>query len=409
MDSEIIQEQSNPTIVKVMGIGGAGGNAVDRMIQVGIQDVEFIAANTDMQDLEKKCYQAIIQLGPKLTQGYGSGGQWEIGEKAAEESKDEIKENLRGTDLLFITAGMGGGTGTGASPVVARIAKELNILTVGVVTKPFTFEGKPRAKIAEEGLVKLIENVDSLIIIQNNNLFKVATKQLTCEKAYELADNILRYAVQGISELLTKPGWINLDFADLSAVMNKKGKAVMSIGVGKGDNKAQDSVEDVISSPLLEEDSIEGATSMLLNITGGKDLTLAEVNQIASAMEKECDDNANIIFGHTYDMQMTDEVRVTVVATGFHSVKSSTVANRDVYPAKLEILAGKKFEKPAFQRIKDNVVKAKIGYEDKIVKEIRSKKDNTKDKADDSEPRFLINWHDENYDIPAFLRNKSKL
>ncbi len=409
MDFEIIQEQSNPTIVKVMGIGGAGGNAVDRMIQVGIQDVEFIAANTDMQDLEKKCSQAIIQLGPKLTQGYGSGGQWEIGEKAAEESKDEIKENLRGTDLLFITAGMGGGTGTGASPVVARIAKELNILTVGVVTKPFTFEGKPRAKIAEEGLVKLIENVDSLIIIQNNNLFKVATKQLTCEKAYELADNILRYAVQGISELLTKPGWINLDFADLSAVMNKKGKAVMSIGVGKGDNKAQDSVEDVISSPLLEEDSIEGATSMLLNITGGKDLTLAEVNQIASAMEKECDDNANIIFGHTYDMQMTDEVRVTVVATGFHSVKSSTVANRDVYPAKLEILAGKKFEKPAFQRIKDNVVKAKIGYEDKIVKEIRSKKDNTKDKADDSEPRFLINWHDENYDIPAFLRNKSKL
>ena len=409
MDFEIIQERSNPTMVKVLGIGGAGGNAVDRMIQVGIQDVEFIAANTDMQDLEKKRSQVQIQLGPKLTKGYGSGGQRETGEKAALESKDEIIEVLRGTDLLFLTSGMGGGTGTGASPVIARLAKELNILTVGVVTKPFSFEGKPRMKTAEEGISKLIENVDSLIIIQNNNLFKIATKQLTFDKAFETADNILRYAVQGISELLTKPGLINLDFADLSTVMNKKGKAVMSIGIGKGENRAMDAFENAISSPLLEEDSIEGATSMLLNITGGKDLTLSEVNQIATAIEKECDDNANIIFGHTYDMQMTDEVRITIVATGFHSIKSSAVANKVAYPTKLELLVGKEFEKPAFQRaLKKNLVGSKMGTDDKIVKEIIEEKNRTNEKEGDPEPQFMINWNDENYDIPAFLRNKGK-
>jgi len=410
MDFEIIQERSNPTIVKVIGVGGAGGNAVDRMIQVGIKDVEFIAANTDMQDLEKKRSQVTIQLGPKLTKGYGSGGQWETGEKAAIESKDEIKEILRGTDLLFITAGMGGGTGTGASPVIARLAKELDILTVGVVTKPFVFEGKPRLKTAEDGLAMLIENVDSLIIIHNNNLFKVATKQLTFDKAFEEADNVLRYAVQGISDLLTKPGLINLDFADLKTVMNKKGKAVMSIGIGKGENRSTDAVENAVSSPLLEEDSIEGATSMLLNITGGKDLTLTEVNQIATGIEQQCDDNANIIFGHTYDMQMTDEVRITVVATGFHSIKSSSIAARTTYPAKLELLAGKEFEKPAFQRaLKNNLASSKMGIDDKIVKEIKSEeKFKNESRPGEKEPQFLINWNDENYDIPAFLRNKRK-
>ncbi len=406
MNYELIQEGSNPTDVKVIGVGGAGGNAIDRMIQVGICGVEYIAANTDLQDLEKKRAQIKIQLGPKLTNGYGAGAQWEIGEKAALESKDEILEILRGTDLLFITAGMGGGTGTGASPVIARLAKELNILTVGIVTKPFAFEGKPRIRVAEGGINKLIDHVDSLIVIKNENLLKVATKQLTFDKSFEMANNILRYAVQGIAELLTKPGLINLDFADLKTVMNKKGKAVMSIGVGSGDNRASDAVENAISSPLLEEDSIEGAMSLILNIAGGKDLTLTEVNQIVNTIAKEVDENANIIFGHTFDMDMADEVRITLAATGFHTIKTSTVSNRSKFPAKLEILAGKEFDKPAFQRtIRNKFVSTEMGTDDKIVKEI--KEENGVSTVSDT-PQFLVNWDNENYDIPAFLRQKNK-
>lgn len=406
MNYELIQEGSNPTDVKVIGVGGAGGNAIDRMIQVGIHGVEYIAVNTDLQDLEKKRAQIKVQLGPKLTNGYGAGAQWEIGEKAALESKDEILEILRGTDLLFITAGMGGGTGTGASPVIARLAKELNILTVGIVTRPFIFEGKPRMRVAEGGINKLIDHVDSLIVIKNENLLKVATKQLTFDKSFEMANNILRYAVQGIAELLTKPGLINLDFADLKTVMNKKGKAVMSIGVGNGDNRACDAVESAISSPLLEEDSIEGAMSLILNIAGGKDLTLTEVNQIVNTIAKKVDENANIIFGHTFDMDMTEEVRITLAATGFHTIKAPVVSDRSKFPAKLEILAGKEFDKPAFQRtMKNKFVSANMGSDDKIVKEI--KEENSVSAVSDT-PQFLVDWDSENYDIPAFLRQKNK-
>ena len=222
-----------------------------------------------------------------------------------------------------------------------------------------------------------------------------------------MANNILRYAVQGISELLTKPGLINLDFSDLKTIMNKKGKAVMSIGVGNGDNKATDAVEYAISSPLLEEDSIEGATSLILNISSGKDLTLSEVHQIASAIAKEGDENANIIFGHTHDMDMSDDVRITIVATGFHPLKSSNVSEKSMYPAKLELLAGKEFEKPTFQRLKNNIVNAKMGSDDKIVKEIKKEKVQPGAKEGTSTPQFLINWDDENYDIPAYLRNKN--
>ncbi len=410
MNYELIRDASNPTTVKVVGVGGAGGNAVDRMIEVGIKDVEYITVNTDLQDLDKKKAEINVQLGPKLTGGYGSGGQWEIGEKSALESKDEITEILRGTDLLFITAGMGGGTGTGASPVIAGLAKEMNILTIGVVTKPFDFEGTPRRRVAEDGIKKLIENVDSLIVINNQNLFKVSTKQLTFSKAFEMADNVLRYAVQGISDLLTKPGLINLDFADLKTVMNKRGKAVMSIGVGRGENRAIDAVENAISSPLLEEDSIEGATSLILNITGGKDLTLTEVNQVVTAIGNECDENANIIFGHTFDTEMTDDVRITVVATGFHTAKASTVFHKNMNPAKLELLTGKEFEKPAFQRaLKNNVVKSEMGNDNKIVKELKvDEVQEVQHNNDGEEPQFLGKWNDDNYDIPAFLRSKSK-
>lgn len=407
MDIEMVNEEgANPTIIKVIGVGGAGGNAIDRMIEVGIQGVEYIAANTDLQDLEKKRSTSKIQLGPKLTHGYGAGAHPEMGEKAALESHDEIAEHLRGTDLLFITAGMGGGTGTGASPIIAKVAKEMNILTVGVVTKPFPFEGMPRRKAAEEGIEKLIEHVDSLIIIKNENLLKIATKQTTFLNAFEIANNVLRYAVQGIAELLTKPGLINLDFADLKTIMSKRGKAIMSVGVGSGDNRGLDVVESAINSPLLEEDSINGATGLLINITGGNDLTLPEVNQIVNDISRETDENANIIFGHTFDGQMADEVRVTIVATGFVPTKSKVASNAERIPKKIEILAGKEFDRPTFQRTMQNAfINANMNGEDKIVKEVKGC--DVQEKVQ-QEPQFLINWDDENYDIPAFLRNKAR-
>ncbi len=403
MNFEMIQDAANPTVIKVMGVGGGGCNAVDRMIEIGLHGVEFIASNTDLQDLQKKRAHIKIQLGPKLTNGYGAGAQPEIGEKAALETKDEIKELLRGTDLLFITAGEGGGTGTGASPIIAKIAKELNILTVGIVTKPFLFEGKPRMMFAEEGIKNLIDNVDSLIVIKNENLLKISTKQTTFINAFELANNVLRYAVQGISELLTKPGLINLDFADLKTVMSKKGKAVMSFGVGSGDNRSNDVVENALSSPLLEEDSINGATGLLINVTGGKDLNMSEVDQIVKSVTKELDENANIIFGHTHDNEMKDEVHLTIVATGFNPENQEKTAFEKVnYPTKLELIAGRDFEKPTFQRVfKNNFSVASMGNDNKIVKELKPEVQN-------HEPQFLLNWDEENYDIPAFLRNKAK-
>ncbi|MDD5065823.1 MAG: cell division protein FtsZ [bacterium] len=403
MNFEMVQDGANPTIIKVIGIGGGGCNAVDRMVEVGLEGVEFIAANTDLQDLQKKRSQGKIQLGPKLTGGYGAGMVPDVGEKAAMESRDEIKEMLRGTDLLFITAGEGGGTGTGASPVIAQIAKELSILTIGVVTRPFLFEGKPRMRLAEEGIQNLMEHVDSLIVIKNENLLKISNKQTTILNAYELANNVLKNAVQGISELLTRPGLINLDFADLKTVMSKKGKAVMSFGIATGDNRSMDVVESALSSPLLEEDSISGATGLLINVTGGKDLNMGEVDQIVKAVIREADENANIIFGHTFDNTITDEVRLTIVATGFITMKAKTASENETYSPKLEILAGKEFEKPAFQRVmKSNFVNTQMGNDDKIVKELKQQD------SYNNEPQFLINWDEENYDIPAFLRNKTK-
>lgn len=403
MNFEMVQDQSNPTVIKVIGVGGGGCNAVDRMIEVGLEGVEFIAANTDLQDLQKKRSHSKIQLGPKLTGGYGAGMQPETGEKAALESRDEIKEMIRGTDLLFITCGEGGGTGTGASPVIAQIAKELNIMTVGVVTKPFGFEGKPRMRIAEEGIKNLIDHVDSLIVIKNENLLKIATKQTTVLNAYELANNVLKNAVQGISELLTRPGLINLDFADLRTVMSKKGKAVMSFGTASGDNRAMNVVENALLSPLLEEDSIAGSTGLLVNVTGGKDLSMGEVDQIVSAVKREVDQEARIIFGHTFDGTINDEVRLTIVATGFHTEKSRAFPEKEMFPPKLEILAGKEYDTPAYQRaVKDNFVAARMGNDERIVKELKGPE------AFNNEPQFLMNWDEENYDIPAFLRNKAR-
>ncbi len=406
MKLELVEDSLSPTIIKVIGVGGAGKNAVNRMVEVGIKGVEFIAANTDAQDLYNTRTEHRIQLGPRLTGGLGAGAIPEIGEKAAIESKDQIIDTLKGANMVFITAGMGGGTGTGAAPVIASFAKELKILTVAVVTKPFSFEGPKKMEAAEKGIEKLLDIVDSLIVIKNDNLLNISNKRMTLAQALDFANNVLRYAVQGIAELVTKPGLINLDFADLKTIMSGKGKAVMGIGVGRGENRVEEAVQNVISSPLIDEGSIKGATSMLMNISGGHEITLNEVYEIANQIKAEVDENANIIFGSSLDEQLGDEIRITLVATGFNETNSDVVEPKKVVTTKMELVANKEFDKPAFQRyLKDNFVETSMGNEDKIIKEIKSdvQKDNNLKK---DAPQFLIDFDEEDYDIPAFLRQR---
>ncbi len=302
--------------IKVIGVGGGGNNAVNRMIAAGLKGVEFISVNTDSQALQMALASNKIQIGSKLTKGLGAGANPDIGQKAAEESKDDIEQMLRGADMVFVTAGMGGGTGTGAAPVVAEIAKEMGALTVGVVTKPFTFEGKKRLQQAEHGIQTLKEKVDTLITIPNDRLLQVVEKNTSIVEAFRIADDVLRQGVQGISDLIAVPGLINLDFADVKTIMKDTGSALMGIGSSSGDNRAVESARAAISSPLLET-SIEGARGVLLNITGGTSLGLFEVNEAAEIIAQAADPEANIIFGAVVDERMEDEVRVTVIATGF--------------------------------------------------------------------------------------------
>lgn len=304
--------------IKVIGCGGGGNNAVNRMIEAGLKNVEFIGINTDKQALFLSKADTKIQLGDKLTRGLGAGANPEVGRKAAEESRDEITEALKGSDMVFITCGMGGGTGTGAAPVVAEIAKSMNILTVGVVTKPFPFEGRKRMVHAEGGINSLKQSVDTLVTIPNERLLALVDKKTTLVESFKKADDVLRQGVQGISDLITIPGLINLDFADISTIMVDKGLAHMGVGVGKGDNRAQDAAREAISSPLLET-SIIGATGVLLNVTGGSDLSLLEINEAAQIVQEEADPDANIIFGAVIDESLNDEIRITVIATGFDS------------------------------------------------------------------------------------------
>ena len=307
---------SNVARIKVIGVGGAGCNAVNRMIASGLMGVEFWAINTDAQALEASVAPKRLQLGQKLTRGLGAGGNPAIGQKAAEESRDEIAQALEDTDLVFITAGMGGGTGTGAAPIVAEVAKEMGCLTVAIVTRPFTFEGRRRNTQAEEGVAALQTRVDTLIVIPNNNLLSVISEQTPVQEAFKTADDILRQGVQGISDIITIPGLVNVDFADVRAVMADAGSALMGIGVGSGKSRAQEAATAAISSPLLES-SIEGARGVVMNITGGSDLTLHEVNSAAESIYEEVDPNANIIFGAVIDDSMQGELRITVIATGF--------------------------------------------------------------------------------------------
>jgi cell division protein FtsZ len=305
--------------IRVIGVGGGGNNAVNRMITAGLRGVEFIAVNTDKQALFLSKANTKIQIGDKLTKGLGAGANPEIGEKAANESKDEIAQAIKGADMVFVTAGMGGGTGTGAAPVVASVAKEMGILTVGVVTKPFMFEGRKRMQHAERGVEALKGVVDTLVTIPNDRLLQVAEKKTSIVDAFKIADDVLRQGVQGISDLIAVPGLVNLDFADVKTIMLDTGLAHMGIGRASGENRAEEAAKQAILSPLLET-SIEGARGVLLNITGGPDLGLFEVNTAAELVQKSADPDANIIFGAVIDENLKDELLITVIATGFDKV-----------------------------------------------------------------------------------------
>jgi cell division protein FtsZ len=303
-------------VIKVVGVGGGGTNAVNRMVDAGLRGVEFIAVNTDAQALLMCDADVKIHIGSKITRGLGAGADPSIGREAAMESRDELKEALKGADMVFVTAGKGGGTGTGAAPVIAEIARELGALTVGVVTKPFAFEGRKRSQQAEMGIDDLREVVDTLIVIENDRLLQVVEKKTSVVDAFRMADDILRQGVQGITDLITIPGLVNLDFADVRTIMRDAGSALMGIGVASGENRAGEAARSAVSSPLLEA-SIEGATGILLNVTGGPEMGLFEVNEAAEVVTSAADQNANVIFGAVIDHALKDEVRVTVIATGF--------------------------------------------------------------------------------------------
>ncbi len=314
--------------IKVVGVGGGGGNAVNRMIAEGMGGVEFIAVNTDAQALMLSQGKTRVRIGDKLTRGLGAGGNPDIGRKAAEESADELYEVMRGADMVFITCGMGGGTGTGAAPVIAQIAKELGSLTIGVVTRPFTFEGKRRNDAAEAGIEALKNHVDTLIVIPNDRLLQVADKRASLQDAFRVADDVLRQGIQGISELITVPGLINLDFADVRTIMSEGGAALMAVGSAKGDDRARKAAEAAVSSHLLDV-TIDGARGILFNVTGGPDLSLFEVNEAAAIIKDTAHPDVNLIFGAVIDPNMVDSVRITVIATGF---EQSRVVRRPVQP-----------------------------------------------------------------------------
>ena len=318
---EIVEHGILKARIKVIGIGGGRGNAVNTMINAKLSGVDFLIANTDAQSLEASRAPVRVQLGAAVTKGLGAGANPEIGRRAAMENEKTLKEYLAGSDMIFITAGMGGGTGTGGAPVVARLAREAGALTVGVVTKPFIFEGKKRMHLADDGIEELKQNVDTLIVIPNQRLLSIAAKTTTMLEAFHKADDVLLQAVRGISDLIITPGLINLDFADVRTVMAEMGLALMGAAAASGENRAIEAAQKAISSPLLEDISIQGARGVLINITGGPDLCLHEVNEAASMIQEEADDDANIIFGAVIDDAIVDEIRITVIATGFGEVK----------------------------------------------------------------------------------------
>ncbi len=318
-------ENTNPAQIKVIGVGGGGNNAVNRMIEADVKCVEFIAVNTDKQDLTLSAASQKIQIGEKITKGLGAGADPEIGKKAAEESRDEIAQAIKGADMVFVTAGMGGGTGTGAAPIVAEVAKDMGVLTVGIVTKPFWFEGKVRQRNSNEGIQNLMGAVDTLVVIPNDKLLEVAENRTPLTESFRMADEILRQGVQGISDLISQPGLISLDFADIKTIMKDTGFAHMGIGRASGETRAEEAAKKAIHSPLLET-TIEGAKGVILNVTGGSDLGILEVKTAAELVEEAADADANIIIGAIVDESLGDEIQITVIATGF---KGNAPVNND--------------------------------------------------------------------------------
>jgi cell division protein FtsZ len=331
MNIEFADELSgNLTVIKVIGVGGGGSNAVNRMIATGLKNVQFIAANTDLQALQIAKAQTKLALGTKLTGGLGAGGIPEIGEKAALEDEDKLRETLKGADMVFITAGMGGGTGTGSAPIVARIARELGSLSVAVVTKPFDFEGRRKMELAEDGIARLRDEVDTLIVIPNQYLLKIVERRTPIREAFLMADDVLRQGVQGISDLITEPGEINIDFADVKTVMKGNGDALMGIGIGGGDNRAVDAATNAINNPLLEDAKIEGARAILVSVTGGNDLCLSEFEEVLKIITASADKQALIIAGTSINGSLEEQIKVTVVATGFNVRKQKPVNREEV-------------------------------------------------------------------------------
>jgi cell division protein FtsZ len=379
--------------IKVVGVGGGGGNAVNTMIAAGLPGVDFIAANTDAQALRANLSPIKVQLGEKLTRGLGAGGNPEMGKRSAQEDVERLREYLSDADMIFITAGMGGGTGTGAAPVIAKVAKELGSLTVGVVTKPFVFEGKRRMKQADEGMKELKASVDTLIAIPNQRLLSVAGHKSSILETFKKADDVLLQAVRGISDLITVHGLINLDFADVRAIMSEMGMAMMGAAIAQGENRAVEAAQKAISSPLLEEVSINGARGVLINITGGPDLSLHEVNEAATLIQEEAHEEANIIFGAVIDESMGDEVRITVIATGFGEYAderqkprpTETKAPADPRPVRrVGLIAEDELDVPTWQR--------------------RGKESPAATAARAARPANGADQGEDEYDVPTFLR-----
>ncbi|MCT2344202.1 cell division protein FtsZ [Niallia taxi] len=369
-------------VIKVIGVGGGGNNAVNRMIEHGVQGVEFIAVNTDAQALNLSKAEIKMQIGGKLTRGLGAGANPDVGKKAAEESKEQIEEALKGADMVFVTAGMGGGTGTGAAPVIAQIAKDIGALTVGVVTRPFTFEGRKRSTHAASGISALKEAVDTLIVIPNDRLLEIVDKSTPMLEAFREADNVLRQGVQGISDLIATPGLINLDFADVKTIMVNKGSALMGIGVASGENRAAEAAKKAISSPLLET-SIDGAQGVLMNITGGSNLSLYEVQEAADIVASASDQDVNMIFGSVINENLKDEIVVTVIATGF---------NQDTMPVSSA--------RPSLNNMKPS--SNPVGSRE--VKREESPNNNVKEPVRNNN----IQTGEDTLDIPTFLRNRNR-
>jgi cell division protein FtsZ len=383
---ELMENHSEEAVIKVIGVGGGGGNAVEYMVASNIEGVEFVAANTDAQALRNSSANITLQLGANVTKGLGAGANPEIGRRSAEEDRETIKKTIQGADMVFIAAGMGGGTGTGAAPIVAEVARELGILTVAVVTKPFPFEGKKRTAFADEGILELSKHVDSLITIPNDKLLKVLGKGTSLLDAFKAANNVLLGAVQGIAELITRPGLINVDFADVRTVMSEMGTAMMGSGRASGPDRAEEAAEQAISSPLLEDIDLSGAKGILVNITAGLDISIEEFETVGNAVKAFASENATVVVGAVIDPNMQDELRVTVVATGIGADRRpdiSLVQNSRPEPAPMYIQHGNTMQKPAAQPVREEAPAAGVK----------------------AQPESKANI--DIFDIPAFLRKQA--